>query len=59
MSLGDNQFSPEQLTEMKPQTEDIYAGRLSKRLCYLLRYGAIKEGLTVYEGGMLLLVSVT
>lgn len=25
--------------------------RLSKRLCYVLRYGAVKEGLTLYEGG--------
>ncbi|XP_033748891.1 uncharacterized protein LOC117333618 [Pecten maximus] len=25
--------------------------RLAKRLCYLLRYGAMKEGLDVYEGG--------
>lgn len=24
--------------------------RLSKRLCYVLRYGAVKEGLTLYEG---------
>lgn len=26
-------------------------GRLGKRLAYLLRYGAEKEGLTVSEGG--------
>lgn len=25
--------------------------RLSKRLCYVLRYGAVKEGLTLHEGG--------
>ncbi|XP_048770038.2 uncharacterized protein LOC125676182 [Ostrea edulis] len=25
--------------------------RLSKRLCYILRYGAVKEGLKLYEGG--------
>ncbi|XP_060587912.1 uncharacterized protein LOC132743408 [Ruditapes philippinarum] len=31
--------------------EDKYAGRLSKRLCYILRYGAIKEGLTVHKEG--------
>lgn len=28
--------------------------RLSKRLCYVLRYGAVKEGLTLYEGGNIL-----
>ena len=27
--------------------------RLSKRLCYVLRYGAVKEGLTLHEGGMI------
>ncbi|WAR01394.1 hypothetical protein MAR_007952 [Mya arenaria] len=31
--------------------EDKYADRLPKRLCYILRYGAVKEGLTVHEGG--------
>lgn len=31
--------------------DDKYAGRLSKRLCYILRYGAIKEGLTIHKEG--------
>lgn len=29
--------------------------RLSKRLTYLLRYGAEKEGITVHEGGLYLI----
>ncbi|KAK3084234.1 hypothetical protein FSP39_010408 [Pinctada imbricata] len=33
---------------VKPEEED---SRLSKRLCYVLRYGAVKEGLEVLEGG--------
>ncbi|XP_045171987.2 uncharacterized protein LOC123534020 [Mercenaria mercenaria] len=35
------------------EAEDRYAGRLSKRLCYILRYGALKEGLTVHDGGFI------
>ena len=31
--------------------ENKYADRLSKRLCYILRYGAVREGLTVHEHG--------
>lgn len=31
--------------------ENKYADRLSKRLCYLLRYGAVREGLMVHENG--------
>lgn len=34
------------------ETEDRFADRLSKRLCYILRYGAIQEGLTVHDGGI-------
>ena len=34
----------------KPERD--FSERLSKRLCYILRYGAVKEGLTVHEGGM-------
>lgn len=30
--------------------------RLSKRLCYVLRYGAVKEGLTLYEGGNVIII---
>ncbi|KAH3886603.1 uncharacterized protein LOC127842934 [Dreissena polymorpha] len=30
-----------------------YSDRLCKRLCYVLRYGAHKEGLQVYEGGFI------
>lgn len=30
--------------------------RLSKRLCYVLRYGAVKEGLTLYEGGNIIVL---
>lgn len=32
--------------------------RLSKRLCYVLRYGAVKEGLTLYEGGNILSIEI-
>lgn len=32
-------------------SDSRYADRLSKRLCYLLRYGALREGLQVHEGG--------
>ena len=38
-------------TNNKKKDLDPYAGRLSKRLCYILRYGALKEGLTVLDGG--------
>jgi len=31
--------------------ENMYADRLSKRMCYILRYGAVKEGLTIFAGG--------
>lgn len=31
--------------------EEKQDSRLAKRLCYVLRYGAMKEGLEVYEGG--------
>ena len=34
----------------KPERD--YKDRIAKRLCYILRYGAITEGLTVHEGGM-------
>lgn len=30
--------------------------RLSKRLCYVLRYGAVKEGLTLNEGGNAIII---
>lgn len=30
--------------------------RLSKRLCYVLRYGAVKERLTLYEGGNVIII---
>lgn len=30
--------------------------RLSKRLCYVLRYGAVKEGLALYEGGNVIII---
>lgn len=33
--------------------EDKSEDRLSKRLCYILRYGALKEGLDVLDGGWL------
>lgn len=44
-------------TTKKDQTshnnnQDIDEGSyLSKRLCYILRYGAAKEGLQLYPGG--------
>lgn len=34
-----------------PKTNDEKECRLSKRLCYILRYGALKEGLEISEGG--------
>ncbi|XP_060079141.1 uncharacterized protein LOC132558572 [Ylistrum balloti] len=37
--------------QKKMNSEDNEDTRLAKRLCYLLRYGAVKEGLDVYEGG--------
>jgi hypothetical protein len=37
-----------------PQTEGEKLVALSRLLCYLLRHGAHKEGLTVYKGGYLL-----
>ncbi|KAL4224345.1 hypothetical protein ACF0H5_017800 [Mactra antiquata] len=33
--------------------DDRYAGRLSKRLCYILRYGALKDGLNVSDEGFI------
>jgi len=36
------------------RTEIHEDSRLAKRLCYLLRYGAVKEGLDIYMGGTLL-----
>ena len=40
----------------KPE-KDLATDRLSKRLCYILRYGAVKEGLTVHEGGKVLITA--
>lgn len=40
------------MSHKKPE-KDQYADRLAKRLCYILRYGAIKEGLAVHEGGFI------
>ena len=38
------------MASRKPERD--YKDRIAKRLCYILRYGAITEGLTVHEGGM-------
>ena len=40
----------DKMATVKPERD--FSERLSKRLCYILRYGAVKEGLTVHEGGM-------
>ena len=53
MALNDKESS-NNMNSKKPE-KDIGTERISKRLCYILRYGAIKEGLTVHEGGMSLL----
>ena len=42
----------------KKLEKELPADRLSKRLCYILRYGAVKEGLTVHEGGKVISVVV-
>lgn len=50
-SRGSSSGSQHECTERGRETDDRYAGRLSKRLCYILRYGAVVEGLTVHEEG--------
>ena len=40
----------DKMATVKPERD--FSERLSKRLCYILRYAAVKEGLTVHEGGM-------
>ena len=45
------------MSHKKPE-KDLTAERLAKRLCYILRYGAVKEGLTVHEGGKALQFSI-
>ena len=37
--------------QKEKEAEKLHRERLGKRLSYLLRYGAEKEGLTVLEGG--------
>lgn len=37
--------------EFKNDVDEEKECRLSKRLCYILRYGAVKEGLDVLHGG--------
>lgn len=37
--------------EFKNHLDEDKECRLSKRLCYILRYGALKEGLDVLHGG--------
>lgn len=46
---GDN--THEDSNNNKSSADNKYADRLSKRLCYLLRYGALRNGLVVHEGG--------
>ena len=55
MALNDKESSTCNNMNSKKPEKDIGTERISKRLCYILRYGAIKEGLTVHEGGMSLL----
>ena len=40
----------------KVDHRDEETARLSKRLCYILRYGAVKEGLHVDDAGILVCV---
>ncbi len=40
------------------QTKEEQHLTLSKTLCYLLRHGAAKEGLTIYKGGYVLMEEI-
>ena len=48
--IADFKFINETMSH-KNSENGATGNRLSKRLCYILRYGAVKQGLTVHEGG--------